>query len=203
MGSLFRSVIGVVPAAVVTIALFLLMYGLIRSDEVPPAEESDQVNISIGRRLQDSQVTNQKVFERPSLDQPPPPPPAIDNTNFEPQVEGVPVQAPNLGADVTIVSGFNPDRDAQPIVRIPPSVSDFERCIRSDDYRIERVNLEFDVTPEGQVTNVSVVDSTDSCYERAARRAAEKWKYQPKVVDGEPAPRFGVRTTIEFQVGQQ
>lgn len=201
MASLFRGILGLPLAAVITVILFLFMYGLIKVDEIPEPPESNDVNINFSRQLQDSEVRSQKVFERPALDTPPPPPPAINQQTFTPQVDGVRAVAPTFDANVDIGSGFNPDRDAQPIVRIPPQVSDFQRCIRSDDLRIERVVLEFDVTPEGQVANVRVVDSTDSCYNRAATRAAQRWKYNPKIVDGEAQPRFGVRTTIEFQVG--
>ncbi|RFB05824.1 energy transducer TonB family protein [Parvularcula marina] len=201
MASIFRSVLGLPVAAVVTVFLFLLMYGLVRVDQLPEVEESDDININFQRNLTDSEVRNQKVFERPALDQPPPPPPAINQQNFQPQVDGVQAVAPTFEANVDIGSGFNPDRDAQPIVRIPPQLSDFQRCIRSDEQKTERVVLEFDVTPEGQVANVRVVGSTDRCYERAAIRSAQRWKYNPKIVDGSPEPRFGVRTTIEFQVG--
>lgn len=203
MASIFRSILGLPLAAIITVGLFLLMYGLIKVDELPPPPEDNDVNINFSRELSDSEVRNQKVFERPALDQPPPPPPAINQQNFQPSVDGVAAVAPTFDANVDIGSGFNPDRDAQPIVRIPPSESDFQRCIRSDDYKVERVVLEFDVTPEGQVANVRVVDSTDRCYERAAIRSAQRWKYNPKIVDNEPQPRYGVRTTIEFQVGQQ
>lgn len=203
MASIIRSVLGIPLAAIVTVALFLLMYGLIKVDKLPEPDEGEDVNISFSRQIQDRELTNQKVFERPSLDQPPPPPPAINQQNFQPTVEGVQAVAPTFEANVDIGSGFNPDRDAQPIVRIPPQLADFQRCIRSDDFRIERVVLEFDVTPEGQVANVKVVDSTDSCYERAAIRAAQRWKYNPKIVEGEAQPRYGVRTVIEFQLGEQ
>lgn len=201
MASIFRSVLMFPIAGVIVVALFLLMWGLIFTDELPPPPESDQVDINFSRQLQDSEVRNQKVFERPALDDPPPPPPAVNQQTFQPVVEGVQAVAPEFDTSLDLGSGFNPDRDAQPLVRIPPQARDFERCIRSDDLRTERVLLEFDVNPQGQVVNVEVVDSTDTCYERAARRAAERWKYQPKVVEGQAQPRIGVRTVIEFQVG--
>lgn len=203
MGSLIRTIFGTPVAGVVVVGLFLLMWSQVRPGDVPQVEDKEPVNIQLGRQLEDSEVTNQRRFERPQLDQPPPPPPTINQQTFRPQVDGVQATAPTFDADVDIVSGFNPDRDAQPIVRIPPSVSDFQRCIRSDERRVERVNLEFDVTPEGQVTNVRVVDSTDSCYERSAIRAAQRWKYNPKIVDGKAEPRLGVRTTIRYEVGGQ
>ncbi len=196
MGSLFRSILGVPVAAVIVIGLFLLMYGLIRVDEVPPPNEGDPVNINIGRQIEDSAVQNQKRFERPSLDQPPPPPPAINQQTFRPTVDAVPASTPNFSANVDLGSAFNPDRDAQPLVRLEPQ--NWDRCIDKDGYS-ERVTVEFDVTPEGQTTNINIVASSDSCLNRAARRAVQRWKYQPKIEDGEAKPRFGVRTQFTFQ----
>ncbi len=200
MGALIRVLIGVPVAFVVVGALFLLMYGLIKVDVINLGEEKDPVSIQISRQIEDTEIRNQKRFERPELDQPPPPPPAIDRANFEPAVEGVQAAAPDFGADIDIGTAFNPDRDAQPLVRVPPQ--GFERCI-GNRASTEVVALAFDVTPQGQVTNVEVVDSTDTCYNRYAVRSAEKWKYQPKIVDGEQQWRRGVRTTIKFQVGSE
>jgi protein TonB len=200
MGSLLRVLIGVPAAIIVVGALFLLMYGLIKVDTVDLGEAKEPVNIRITQQIEDSELTNQKKFERPQLDQPPPPPPAIDRANFEPAVDGVRAAPPSFNAEVDIGTAFNPDRDAQPLVRVPPS--GFERCI-GNRASTEVVSLEFDVTPQGQVTNVRTVDSTDSCYNRYAERSAEKWKYQPKIVDGENQWRRGVRTSIRFEVGAE
>ena len=195
MGSILRLLIGIPAAVIVVGALFLVMWGLIADTEVDLGEEKDPVNISITQKLQDTEIVDQRKFERPQLDDVPPPPPAIDRANFEPTVEGVQAKAPSFEADVDVGSAFNPDRDAQPLVRVPPS--GFERCLSGRGGE-EVVVLEFDVTPAGQVTNVNVVNSTDSCYNRYAVRSAEKWKYQPKIVEGEQAWRRGVRTQIKF-----
>lgn len=201
MGSILRSIIGIPVAAFIVVGLFLIMYNLVKPPEERTEESTTPPSIQIGRKIDDSEVVNQKRFERPALDQPPPPPPAINQQTFKPSVDGVQAATPTFDANVDIGSAFNPDRDAQPIVRIPPSEGDFVRCIRSDEAKTERVSLEFDVTPDGQVTNVRVLDSTDRCYERSAIRAAQRWKYRPKVVDGKNEPRFGVRTVIRYEVG--
>ena len=199
MGTVFRGVIGVPLAGVIVVGLFLVMYGLIVPEQLPEAVDRDPVNINITRQLEDSEIRNERRFERPKLDAPPPPPPAIERQNFEPSVDGVNAAAPDFGADVNIGSGFNPDRDAQPLVRVNPT--GFERCIDANT-GTELVALEFDVDPSGNVVNVEVVESTDSCFNRYAVRAAERWKYQPKIVDGDAVPRRGVRTTIRFEIGE-
>ncbi|MEL6365152.1 MAG: energy transducer TonB, partial [Pseudomonadota bacterium] len=67
----------------------------------------------------------------------------------------------------------------------------------------EVVVVQFDVTPDGSVVNVEVIETTNSCFNRAAIRAAERWKYQPKIEDGEAKPRFGVVTQFSFQLGEE
>lgn len=198
MGAIVRAILGLPLAAVIVVGLFLVMWTQIKPDEVIEAGETNPVQINITRQIEDSAVRNERRFERPKLDAPPPPPPAIERQNFEPQVDGVRATAPDFGADVDIGSGFNPDRDAQPLVRVNPS--GFERCIDRDEGE-ERVRLEFDVDPAGNVVNVEVLSSTDRCYNRYAVRAAERWKYQPKIVKGEAVPRRGVQTTIVFSIG--
>ncbi|MEM7739866.1 MAG: energy transducer TonB, partial [Pseudomonadota bacterium] len=121
MGTIFRGVIGVPLAGVIVVGLFLVMYGLIIPDRLPDAEAGEPVNINITRQIEDSELRNERRFERPKLDTPPPPPPAIERQNFEPSVDGVNAAAPDFGTDVNIGSGFNPDRDAQPLVRVNPT----------------------------------------------------------------------------------
>ncbi|MBB4659221.1 energy transducer TonB [Parvularcula dongshanensis] len=199
MGALIRVLVGVPAAFIVVIALFLLMYGLIKVDVIDLGEDKEPVSITIGRQIDDTEVTNQKKFERPQLDQPPPPPPAIQRESFAPTVEGVQAAAPSFDADVEIGTAFNPDRDAQPLVRVDPS--GWERCIDRAGTQ-DSVRIQFDVTPQGQVTNVDVIDSTDSCLNRYAIRAAERWKYQPKIVEGEPQWRRGTQTTFRFSLSE-
>ena len=88
-------------------------------------------------------------------------------------------------------------RDAQPLVRIPPQYP--ERCQTRAGSK-ETVFLQFDVTPDGTTTNIQVIDSTNSCFNSAASRSVERWKYQPKIVDNEPQWRRGVQTQITFEL---
>lgn len=197
MGSAGRLIIGVPAAVVVTGLLFLFMSAMIRQP-VRLNEEQAAVNISITAQIQDSDLTSiNKEFKRPTLDAPPPPPPAVNDPSNRPALDGVAAAIPEINADLNIGSGFNPDRDAQPLVRIPPQFPD--RC-QGRAGAEERVSLRFDVTPDGQTTNIEVIDSTNSCFNRAASRSVERWKYQPKIVDNQAQPRRGVQTVIVFQL---
>jgi protein TonB len=62
------------------------------------------------------------------------------------------------------------------------------------------VVVQFDVMADGTVTNVSVVESSDSIFDRSARRAAAKFRFKPHVVDGVPQVTTGVRNIFRFRM---
>lgn len=197
MGSFFRLFVGVPVAVLVTGLLFLFMAAMIRQD-VRLNEAEDAVNVNITAQIDDTDLNAaNREFKRPTLDAPPPPPPAVNDPSNRPALDGVRADIPQIDANLNIGTGFNPDRDAQPLVRIPPQYP--ERCMSRAD-NLETVVVQFDVTPEGQTTNITVIDSTNSCLNRAAIRSVERWKYQPKIVDNVAEPRRGVQTQVTFQL---
>ena len=199
MGSLTRLIFGIPGAALITAALFLSMAYMIRQT-AKLDEEKEAVSIEITAQMQDTDLSANKQFKRPTLDTPPPPPPAVNDPTNRPALGGVAAAIPKLNPNLNIGSGFNPDRDAQPLVRIPPQYPD--RCQTRAGER-ETVVVEFDVTPDGTTTNIRVIDSTNSCFNREAIRSVERWKYQPKIVDNEPQWRRGVQQNIAFELEGQ
>ncbi len=199
MGSFARLIIGVPVAIIVTAILFLIMSGLIRQD-VKLEDEKAALKLNITAQIQDTDISNiNKEFKRPTLDTPPPPPPAVNDPSNRPALDGVRAAIPQLDVSLNVGSGFNPDRDAQPLVRIPPQYP--ERCMARAKAR-ENVLVEFDVAPEGTTTNIKVVDSTNSCLNSAAIRSVERWKYQPKIVDNQAQWRRGVQTNVAFELSE-
>ncbi|MEE2690982.1 MAG: energy transducer TonB [Pseudomonadota bacterium] len=199
MGSFVRLFVGIPGAIVVTILLFLVMSNLIRQN-VKLDEAKDALKLNITAQIQDTDLSNvNKEFKRPTLDTPPPPPPAVNDPSNRPALDGVRAAVPQLDVKLNVGTGFNPDRDAQPLVRIPPQYP--ERCMARAKAR-ENVLVEFDVTPEGTTTNIRVVDSTNSCLNSAAMRSVERWKYQPKIVDNQAQWRRGVQTNVAFELSE-
>jgi len=200
MGSLIRLIVGLPGALFVTGLLFLFMAAMIKQD-VRLEEEKDALNLNITAQIDDTDLSqSNKDFKRPTLDTPPPPPPAVNDPSNRPALDGVRAAIPTLDVNLNIGSGFNPDRDAQPLVRIPPQYPD--RCQGRASAR-ETVVVEFDVTPEGQTTNARIVDSSNSCLNRSATRSVERWKYQPKIVDNKAEWRRGVVTQITFELAEE
>jgi len=198
MNSVMRLASGVPIAVIVTSLLFLLLATVITQRQDVQLSEDISVEINVLRQISDSSTQAQEDFQRPVLDQPPPPPPMVTDPSFRPNMSVQMGALPDLsGVDIDIGTGFNPDRDAQPLVRIPPQYP--QRCMSRARER-ETVVLEFNVNPDGGVVNPQVIQSTNSCFDRAAIRAVERWRYNPKIVDNIAQPRFGVRTAIDFEL---
>jgi periplasmic protein TonB len=62
------------------------------------------------------------------------------------------------------------------------------------------VTVSFDVTELGTVTNVIVLESSHRIFERAAREAALRSKFRPRVVDGTAQGTFGVVRRYRFEL---
>ena len=63
------------------------------------------------------------------------------------------------------------------------------------------VELMFTITPVGTVEDIVVTASNPgTIFNRSAVQAVSKWKYNPKVQNGSPVARPGVRQRIKFQL---
>lgn len=126
---------------------------------------------------------------------------AVRTWNYEPRRVGG-VRRAQEDVEVTITFVLEEptqaeDYDARPIFRVPPKYPG--RCLRGAE-DIEHVLVEFDVTVEGTTENISTVESSSHCFDRAAEKAVEEWRYKPRSVAGKPAVRKGVQTQITFRI---
>lgn len=195
-----RYIFGVVLGAVATFALFLLMQALIKSDK-SPFDDSIKGKIVDFVRLQDDQdiqTKQRKPKPPPPPDEPPPDMPRPDFDASDVSV-GVDVGAVQVNVDLNVggTGGFSSDGEYLPIVKVAPV---YPR--RAQTRGIEGfVLLEFTVTKTGAVENPVVIESSPpGIFDNAAINAALKFKYKPKVVNGEAIDVAGVRNRITFEL---
>ncbi len=60
------------------------------------------------------------------------------------------------------------------------------------------VVVEYDLTIDGETENLTVVESSNECFDESALAAAAKFRYEPRIVDGLPAPARGVRNRFVY-----
>jgi TonB family protein len=81
-----------------------------------------------------------------------------------------------------------------PIVKVAPIYPPRAAARGLEGY----VVLSYTVNETGSVENARVVESTAALFESAALEAARRWKYQPRVDNGQPMAVQGVTTKIVF-----
>jgi len=187
-------------AASITVSLFMLMSYLITPTGDPPDKESEDIAVVITReeREENNRDEQRKPPPKPREQQEPPPPPIArtkpKNLNTE---GGISADLPNWD-ESTNGTAFNPgNQRATPIVRIPP-----EYPHQAITRNIEGwVMVEFTITIAGTVEDVRVIESEpSSIFDRESIRAIKRWKYQPKMENGQPVPQFNMREVIRFQI---
>jgi protein TonB len=199
-----RLAAGAVLGAVVAVLLFGGMRYLILSDAPPPEEVEESPSINIVSRRGDSNVIRRDDRpDEPDEIRAPPPPPRIEAAKAEQPQEGLASmlgRLPDINPDAINSDSIQfvvADRDVQPIVRIEPSYP-----VRAQERGLEGTCLmRFDVQPDGTVSEPTIVaDCTSSLFSRDAARAVARWKYNPKIVNGEPVTQRGIETVLDFQL---
>lgn len=88
------------------------------------------------------------------------------------------------------------DSDEVPLVRVEPQ---FPQDAASRGITKGWVRLTLDLNTDGSVSQASVVDSSPrNVFEQSAVKSVLKWKYRPKVIDGKPVVRKGIKIQLDF-----
>ena len=113
--------------------------------------------------------------------------------------QGVAIGAVDINVDLNVggTGGFTQDGEYLPIVKVAPIYPRRAQTRGIEGY----VVLEFTVTTTGAVRDPVVVEAKPKgIFDRAASNAALKFKYKPKVVNGQPIEVPGVRNRITFEL---
>ena len=195
-----RYIFGVAMGAIITFALFMLMNFLIANNEAGLTEAPD-FDITDFVRVEEDQELE---IKKRKPDPPPPPdepPPDMPKPDFETSAvsQGVDIGAVDVNVDLNVggTGGFTQDGEYLPIVKVNPIYPRRAQTRGIEGY----VVLEFTVTKTGAVSDPIVVEAKPpGIFDRAATNAALKFKYKPKVVNGEPIEVPGVRNRISFEL---
>ena len=199
-----RTALCVVPAVCVALILLWAMQAMIGVEG--RLEDPRAVHIVDFVRLKrDTRVETKKRELPKKLQQAEAPVPSIDLGNSRPgDVSGETLAimdssleleaTPDLGA----VQGS--DTDITPLVRVEPIYPQqaVQRGISG------WVEVMFTITPAGTVKNPRITSFHPSqVFNRAALAAVRKWRYAPKIENGQPVERNGVAVRLQFRIKDQ
>jgi protein TonB len=196
-----RYAFAIVVGTLVTLTLLFVMHLLIAYGEaaLTKPRERHQLEFVRVKRNENVQMEDIQPEKPPPPPQVPPDAPPQQNDKVDPNAISVNVSAPQVSNDLNIggPGSMNvAEGDYLPIVRVAPVYPARALSRGIEGY----VDMGFTVTTTGAVKDPAVLFSTSSLFERAATQAVLKFKYKPRVVDGQPVEVPNVKTRITFKI---
>jgi protein TonB len=198
--SLVRVIIAALVAVPVAVGLFFVMQSLID-------REYEQEDVK-SRKIADIVVPNKEIevnvkeIKPEKVEDPEEPPPDIQPLEFDMDMDVDIVNlAPTAKVNVSINSSGMSSGDGEylPIVKVAPIYPRRAQTRGITGYCI----VEYIVTKTGSIRDPMAVDcQPQGVFERASLKAAEKFKYKPRVVDGEPIEVAGVQNKFTYELEQ-
>lgn len=194
-------------AVATTFGLIFTMHQLIAANLGAPDEE-ERIKVA-DVVMPEQKIETQYDTSKPDKpDEPETPPPEMPEPEFDqPDLDdAISMSAPRASADLKIggLGGAFSEGDYLPIVKVQPQYP--RRALQRgiEGYVI----VEYTVTKNGSVRDPRVVEAftldgnPTSIFNSAAIKSALKYKYKPRVVDGEAIEVPGVKTKISFNMAK-
>ena len=181
--------------------MFWLLWTLIGTS-FEAGERAEAARIEFSRMRRDTEVAT-KRDEKVERERPPPTPEtprlAFSAGGIENNVAQLTPVVDARGAMSRMTMSAGSDRDVIPLVRINPDYPPRALSRGLEGW----VQVQFTITPTGTVADAMVVDSMPkNIFDDAALKAIARWRYNPKVENGQAVERVGVQTIIRFQLDQ-
>ena len=200
MGSSIRVVVSGMLAVPVAIALFYVMQSLVtREFEQEETEARKIADIVVPDKVIE---TNLKEVKPEKVEDPEEPPPDLEPIQFDTAID---MNTGNIAPQASITLNLNAtgmssgDGEYLPIVKVAPIYPRRAQTRGITGYCI----VEYTVTTTGAIRDPQAIDcQPQGIFERASVKAAEKFKYKPRVVDGNAIEVAGVQNKFTFELEQ-
>lgn len=188
----------IASGAFVTLLLLFFMDRLIA---MQPAAASDTIRAGTLAFIRIDKETDVQTLEDPPLRRdafdPPPTPPRTERDSGDDisvTVRPASPAPPRNGHDTMEIR--TSDGPLVAIMRVQP-----EYPVNMTQRGLEGwVLVEFDVLSDGNVSNVRILESSHPGFEDASRRAAQRFRFKARVVDGVPRATHGLRNLFRFEM---
>ncbi len=183
----------------VALVLFLIMHGLISGRATFERDGDASARLDF-IKVAEEELENVKQRTPPPEPEPPkkpPPPPRVTVQDTDQPMRDMPqIEMPRISLGLNAGSGPylgswsagdpSAEGDIIPIVRIEPQFPR-EALLKGVGGWVE---IEFTIEPDGSVSDPRVVRSQPPrIFDRNALRAIYKWKFKPRIVNGQPVAR--------------
>jgi protein TonB len=202
-GYMIRMVIGVILAIAVTLSLFWVMQYLIATADRSLNDDSKNSMLDFVRVKRDESIQRRQLKPKkpPPPEQAPPQPPTPQLDDLNPNAEKIAISAVPVETDIEMTGGFSlgvGEGDYLPIVKVAPIYPNRALTRGVEGFCV----VQYTVTSLGSTKDPVVVESqcTSSLFHRASLNAALKFKYKPRIIDGEAVEVPGVQNKFTYEI---
>ncbi len=198
---LARYATAIIAGALVTLGVLFMMQALIATGK-KKLDESGTRHFVDFVRVERSETVERKErrAEKPADPEAPPDIPQPQTETVDPMRMDVSVGTSIPIRERITISGLEmavSDGEYLPIVKIAPAYPMTARSRGIQGY----CTVEYTVTAAGTVKDVVVIDADPKgIFDKTSVDAARKFKYKPRVVNGEPIAVRGVRNIFRYQL---
>ncbi len=203
LGSATRIVFGIIIATIVTLSLFWLMQYLIATADRSLNEDSAGSLVDFVRVKRDESIKRRQLKPKkpPPPDAPPPQPPTPQLDDLNPNAEKIAISAVPVTTDIEMTGGFSlgvGEGDYLPIVKVAPIYPNRALTRGIEGYCV----VQYTVTRQGTTKDPFVVEDqcTSTLFYRASLNASLKFKYKPRIMDGEAVEVPGVQNKFTYEI---
>lgn len=187
----------------ITFSLFAFMAFLVANDKMSPVMTDPGIVIDIVTTPPETEMV--KIIRFKNIPPPTPAQPPRIETEVEPSlVDNALGYAPPQMISSELTTSFDHapgvrDADARPIVRVNPKYP-----VDAARNGLEGwVKLAFNINALGEVVDIKVLGSQPKrVFDKAAKQALKKWKYQAKKQDGVVIVQQGLTVQLDFKIDQ-
>ena len=202
-GNSVRMVFGILIGVVVTAALFWFMQYLIETADRELNEGASGHLVDFVRLKRDESIQRRQLKPKkpPPPDAPPPQPPTPQLDSLDPNAEKIAISAAPVETDIEMSGGFSlgvGEGDYLPIVKVAPIYPQRALSRSIEGYCV----VQYTVTKNGTIRDPFVVEDqcTSSLFHRASIQASLKFKYKPRVLDGQAVEVPGVQNKFTYEI---
>ena len=202
-GYLVRMVIGIILATAVTLSLFWVMQYLIATADRSLNEDTAGNMLDFVRVKRDESIQRRQLKPKkpPPPEQAPPQPPTPQLDDLNPNAEKIAISAVPVETDIKMTGGFSlgvGEGDYLPIVKVAPIYPNRALTRGVEGFCV----VQYTVTSLGTTKDPVIIESqcTSSLFHRASLNAALKFKYKPRIIDGESVEVPGVQNKFTYEI---
>ena len=202
-GNIVRLATGIVLGLAVTAGLFWMMQYLIDTADRELNEGASGHLVDFVRLKRDENIERRQLKPKkpPVPDTPPPQPPTPQLENLNPNAEKIAISAVPVETDIEMSGGFSlgvGEGDYLPIVKVAPIYPQRALSRGIEGFCV----VQYTVTRQGTIRDPVIVESmcSSTLFQRASIQASLKFKYKPRVIDGQAVEVPGVQNKFTYEI---